>query len=74
MKTTRRTTEQVIRILPDQMLKSKVLELALEKNLLAWSGGRGCLWDCRRRQSGATTSGPSSLTTPSEGTSCGRSI
>lgn len=31
MKTTRRTTEQVIRILPDQMLKSKVLELALEK-------------------------------------------
>ena len=33
MKTTRRTTEQVIRILPDQMLKSKALELALEKNL-----------------------------------------
>ena len=31
MKTTRRTTEQVIRIQAYQMLKSKVLELALEK-------------------------------------------
>ena len=33
MKTTRRTTEQVIRIQADQMLKSKALEIALEKNL-----------------------------------------
>ena len=40
------------------------------------SGGRGCLRDCRRRLSAATTSGPgtSFQTTPSEGASCGPSI